>query len=191
MKKLMLLVAVAISTVGFSQDVEVPNFKIKSSSHRTEILTDYVKVDSTWFAVDSINLLVNQLTYKLYGYDSATTGYLSYDYKEIKKTIDLTKRYESFTFDIDNMKFVKQTLFKREVGVIDYVIGMNGDYEGQYYISVINKEGYERAYYVDNKAQTVSHTVSFTNQDVPDDVIVLRMEKVFTSNKFIVKPRKN
>jgi hypothetical protein len=187
MKKLMLLVAVAISTVCFSQDVENPNLKIKTQSYKTYQTVDYVTVDSTWYDYDSLTQAISKCQAEVYGYEDTTTGYYYYDYDPVDKLGSFKKRKETFKFDFEKSTLTRLSLTGRRVEHISSYFELF-DSPGEYYVYVVNRDGYERQYNVNLTTRTITSLV-YVN---PNESIGLTNmgNRVYNLSEFSVKSKK-
>jgi len=187
MKKLMLLVAVAISTVCFSQDVETPNLKIKTQSYKTYQTVDYVMVDSTWYEYDSLVMVLSKCQAEVYGYEDTTTGYYYYDYDPVDKLVSFKKRKETFKFDFEKSTLTRVSLTGRRVEHISSYFELFGE-PGEYYVYVINRDGYERQYIVNLTTHTISSVV-YVNSN--ESIGLTNMgHRVYNLSEFSVKSKK-
>lgn len=183
MKKLMLLVAVAISAVGYSQDAETPNVKIKTKSYRTYETVDYLTKDSSWVAYDSLTMEIGKCHALVYGYEDTTTGYYTYHFEPVERIHDYRTRRETFSFNFVDSTLTRLSLTSFQVDHIDYFFEMY-DKPGQYNIAVITRDGYSRTYYVDFTKRTVEHDVNVKD---PSNYMGTLSTRRFTTSKFITK----
>jgi hypothetical protein len=187
MKKLMLLVAVAISIVGYAQEVETPNLKIKTLSYKTYQTVDYVKVDSTWEEYDSLVQAISKCQAEVYGYEDTTTGYYNYDYDPINKLFGSKKRKETFKFDFEKSTLTRLSLTGRKVEQMSSFFELFGS-PGECNVYVVNRDGYERLYNVNLTTHTISSVV-YVN---PKESIGLTNlgDRVYEVSEFSVRPKK-
>ena len=104
MKNLVLFAMVALTTIGYSQESSVPNVKIKINSYRSYELMGYDIVDSTWSPYDSLTIVFNKFSYKLYGLEElygpdTTTGIYLYDMIPNERLVEFNKSIETYDFN--------------------------------------------------------------------------------------------
>lgn len=169
MKKLMLVVAVAISAVGFSQDVKLPNVRIKTDSYRSYETVDYLYKDSTWSPFDSLTMVLNKFTQDLYNFDElfgpdTTTGYYFYDMEPVERLAGFTKSKETFDFNFSDSTLTRVVNGKRFTDNIVSFYLCYDTYHPEienlpYRVFVITEDGYDRNYDVNFNDGTLEYDV--------------------------------
>ena len=183
MKKVLLLVAVAISAVGYSQDVAIPNLKIKTDSFNTYQTVGFVNADSVWYSYDSLTLEFNKCQNRIYGVPDTTTGYYLYDVESIDSLVGSEKNTETFKFNFKDSTLTRVSLGGRRVEHISSVFEVNNS-PGEYYVYVVNRDNYERLY----KINLTNHTIQCSTY--LKDVIRFSnlANRVYNVSRVTVKP---
>lgn len=171
MKNLMLFAIVALTTIGYSQEASVPNVKIKINSYRSYELMGYDIVDSTWSSYDSLTIVFNKFSHKLYGLDElygpdTTTGIYLYDMIPNERLVEFNKSKETYDFNFTDSTLTRTVNGKKfKDDIVSYYLsyGLVENENVPYVITVVTKDGYERGYEVNFNNGTLEYDVKSKN----------------------------
>ena len=169
MKNLVLFAMVALTTIGYSQEANLPNVRIKIDSYRSYETVSYRDIDTTWVPIDSLVLISNKFTYKLFGLEElygpdTTTGYVQHNTEAVEKLVGFKKCKETYDFNFTDStltRTVNGKKFKDDITMyyLSYDLLNTTNENVPYFINVVTEDGYERGYNVNFNNNTLEYEV--------------------------------